>query len=114
MTFHLREKDWDELKSNAWMRIVSCDMRPIIKGDPIFLGGEAVVTARRVDPVEKFGLSYVQAFTDVELESNSKILKVSVGYFSPKAKKIEHLFVACVTCAKRNRNRRTKCKDIQL
>ena len=71
MTFHLREKDWDELKSNAWMRIVSCDMRPIIKGDPIFLGGEAVVTARRVDPVEKFGLSYVQAFTDVELESNS-------------------------------------------
>ena len=78
VTFHLREKDWDELKSNSWMWISSSDMNPVINRDLVFLGEETVESVRRVDPVEKFGLYSVQNFTITEVDANCQIVKVSV------------------------------------
>ena len=92
VTFHLREKDWDLLKSNAWMWIASSDLIPVIKREPIFLGGEAVETTGGVDPVEKFGLFSVQTFAEAESDDACEILKVGVGYPSNKTGKAKHVF----------------------
>ena len=79
VTFHLREKDWNELKSSSWMWIASSDLIPVIKREPVFLGDETVKSIGRVNPVEKFGLFSVQTFTVAETNENCQILKVSLG-----------------------------------
>ena len=80
VTFHLREKDWNELKSHSRMWISSSDMIPTIERETIFLGDESVVSVGRVDPVQEFGLFSVQTFTEVEsTEDSCEILEVSLG-----------------------------------
>ena len=81
MTFHLREKDWNELKSNSCMWIASNDHIPIpiIKQEKVFLGSESVKAVEQVDPEEKFGLFAGQTF-EVEQSSDFEILKVRLGY----------------------------------
>lgn len=78
VTFHLRKKDWDELKSNAArMWIASSDLlAPVIQRDTIFLESDRVKAVEQIDPVEKFGLFAVQTF-DVELSVDCEILKVN-------------------------------------
>lgn len=81
VTFHLREKDWNELKSNSCMWIASNDhvRIPFIKKEKVFLGSESVEAVEQVDPEEKFGLFAVQTF-EVESSSDCEILKVRFGY----------------------------------
>ena len=81
VTFHLREKDWNELKSNSCMWIASNDhvRIPFIKQKKVFLGSESVKAVEQVDPEEKFGLFAVQKF-EVESSSDCEILKVRFGY----------------------------------
>ena len=78
VTFHLRGKDWDELKSNsARMWIASSDLlAPVIQRDTIFLESDRVKAVKQIDPVEKFGLFAVQTF-EVELSGDCEILKVN-------------------------------------
>ena len=80
VTFHLREKDWNNLKSRSWMWISSRDLIQVIQREPIFLGrDENVKGIERVDPVEKFGLPSVQTFTVAESTKECQILKVSTS-----------------------------------
>ena len=76
VTFHLREKDWYELKSKSWMWILSDDLG-IIPED-VRLGDEIVKSVARVDPEETFGLLSVQTFTVTESTESCQVLKVSV------------------------------------
>ena len=76
VTFHLREKDWYELKSNSWMWILSDDLG-IIPED-VRLGDEIVKSVARVDPEETFGLLSVHTFTVTESTESCQVLKVSV------------------------------------
>ena len=78
VTFHLREKDWNELKSNSWMWISSSFLIPVINGEDVRLGDEIVETVSRVDPVEKFGLFSVQTFTVTGFNENDRVIKVSL------------------------------------
>ena len=75
VAFHLREKDWKELKSNSWMWILSNDFG-IIRED-VYLGEEIVENVVQVDPVEKFGLLSVQTFTVAESTESCQVLRVS-------------------------------------
>lgn len=75
LTFHLREKDWSELKSNSWMWISSNDLG-IIREDVCF-GDEIVESISWVDPVEQFGLLSVQTFTVTESTESCQVLQVS-------------------------------------
>ncbi|PFX17637.1 hypothetical protein AWC38_SpisGene18024 [Stylophora pistillata] len=77
VTFHASEKDWNEMKSNAFMWIFSSDMNPVVNSDPVFLGGETIKTSRCVDPVKKFGLFSAQAFTVTETGANCQVLKIN-------------------------------------
>ena len=80
MTFHLREKDWNNIKSRSWMWISSRDLIQVIQRKPIFLGqDENVKGNERVDAVAKFGLSSVQTFTVAESTNDCQILKVSTS-----------------------------------
>ena len=78
VTFHISEKDWHELESNAFMWISSSDMNPVINCDLLFLGGDTIERNQRVDPVEIFGLFSVQAFTVIETNANCQVLKVAL------------------------------------
>ena len=78
VTFHISEKDWHELESNAFMWISSSDMNPVINRDLLFLGGETIERNQRVDPVEIFGLFSVQAFNVIETNANCQVLKVAL------------------------------------
>ena len=78
VTFHISEKDWHELESNAFMWISSSDMNPVINRDLLFLGGDTIERNQRVDPVEKFGLFSAQAFTVIETNANCRVLKVAL------------------------------------
>lgn len=75
MTFHLREKDWKELKSTSWMWISSNDLGII--SEDVHLGEEIVKNVARADPVEKFGLMSVQTFTVAESAESCQVLRVS-------------------------------------
>ena len=77
VTFHLREKDWNELKSNSWMWISSNDLTQVINREEVPLGNESVKVVGRVDPVDKFGLFSVQTFTVREFDKNCEVLKVN-------------------------------------
>ena len=84
VTFHLREKDWDELKSTSrmWMSSADDDLLfpfQVINREPVLLGGEIVKSARVVDPLETFGLFSVQNFEVTESCENCQVLKVSLG-----------------------------------
>lgn len=78
VTFHLREKDWDELKSTSRMWISSNDLIEVINREPVTLGDEIVESVQLVDPLEKFGLFSVQTFTVTESNENCQVLKVSL------------------------------------
>ncbi|XP_020627256.1 uncharacterized protein LOC110064535 [Orbicella faveolata] len=82
LTFHLREKDWSELKSNSWMWISSNDLG-IIREDVRF-GDEIVESISRVDPVEQFGLLSVQTFTVTESDPFNMYFSCSVDGKSSK------------------------------
>ena len=84
VTFHISEKDWHELESNAFMWISSSDMNPVINRDLLFLGGETIERNQRVDPVEIFGLFSVQAFTAIETNANCQVLKVALQLKLPQ------------------------------
>jgi len=77
VTFHLREKDWNELKSKSRMWISSNDSGGIIRED-VRLNDEIVESVTRVDPVEKFGLLSVQTFSIAESIEGCRVLKVSI------------------------------------
>lgn len=77
VTFHLREKDWNELKSNSWMWISSSYLIPVIICEDVRLGDEIVESVARVDPVEKFGLIAVQTFTATGFNENDQVIKAS-------------------------------------
>ena len=84
VTFHLREKDWDELKSTSRMWISSADADllnifqvQVINREPVPLGDEIVKSVQVVDPLKTFGLFSVQAFTVSESSENCHVLKVS-------------------------------------
>lgn len=77
VTFHLREKDWKELKSNSWVWISSNYLIPVIDREEVRLGDEIVESVARVDPVEKFGLFSVQTFTVTGFNENCQVIKVS-------------------------------------
>ncbi|KAL9951373.1 hypothetical protein ACROYT_G044026 [Oculina patagonica] len=76
VTFHLREKDWNELKSNSWMWTSSTDLIQVINREEVRLGDDTVKSVARVDPVDTFGLFSVQTFTVSEFNENCQILKV--------------------------------------
>lgn len=78
VTFHLREKDWNELNSNSWMWISSSYLIPLIICEDVRLGDEIVESVARVDPVEKFGLFSVQTFTATGFNENNQVIKVSL------------------------------------
>ena len=89
MTFHLREKDWNQLKSRGmmWFSAVAASFRAkfpveLIECHKIFLGDERVKNGGRVDPVQTFGLFSVQSFDIVKSnEVNGPTLKVHVKHF---------------------------------
>jgi len=87
MTFHLREKDWDELKSTSRMWVSSTDddllilfntSFQVINREPVPLRDEIVKSVQVVDPLETFGLFSVQTFTVTESSENCQVLKVSI------------------------------------
>lgn len=80
VTFHLREKDWDELKSTSQMWISSTDdgLFQVINREPVPLGDEIVKSVQVVDPLETFGLFSVQTFAVTESSKNCQVLKVSL------------------------------------
>ena len=79
VTFHLREKDWKELKSNSWMWISSSYLVPVIDCEDVRLGDEVVESVSRVDPVEKFGLFSVQTFNVTGFNQNDHVIKVRLN-----------------------------------
>ena len=78
VTFHLREKDWDELKSTSQMWISSTDLFQVINREPVLLGGGIVKSVQVVDPLETFALFSVQNFAVTESCENCQVLKVSL------------------------------------
>ena len=78
VTFHLCEKDWNELKSNSWMRISSSYLVPIINCEDVRLGDEIVESISQVDPVKKFGLFSAQTFTVAGFNESDQVIKVSL------------------------------------
>ena len=80
VTFHLREKDWEELKSTSRMWISSIDdgLFQVINRKPVPLGDEIVKSSQVVDPLETFGLFSVQTFIVPESSENCQELKVSL------------------------------------
>jgi len=76
VTFHLREKDWKELKSNSWMWISSSYLVPVINCEDVRFGDEIVESVSRVDPVEKFGLFSVQTFTVIGFNEKDQVIKL--------------------------------------
>jgi len=91
VTFHVREKDWDELKSTSRMWIASTDddflkFFQVINREPVPLGDEIVKSAQVVDPLETFGLFSVQTFTVTESSENCHVLKVSLHLFMWEAR----------------------------
>jgi len=79
VTFHLREKDWKELKSNSWMWISSSYLVPVINCEDVRFGDEIVESVSRVDPVEKFGLFSVQTFTVIGFNEKDQVIKVTLN-----------------------------------
>ncbi|XP_068748435.1 uncharacterized protein [Montipora capricornis] len=76
-TFHLCEKDWNQLKSRGWMWFSSCEFFEVIECHKIFLGDGRVKNIGRVDPVQIFCLNSEQSFNIVDSnESSANILKV--------------------------------------
>ena len=81
VTFHLRERDWNQLKSRGWMWFSSRELIKVIECQRIFLGDERVKKIGRVDPVQTFGLFSVQPFSIVESsEATGHILRVCFQY----------------------------------
>lgn len=80
VTFHLREKDWGELKSTSRMWISSTDDGPfqVINREPVPLGDEIVKSVQVVDPLETFGLFSVQTFAVTGSSKNCQVLQVSL------------------------------------
>ena len=93
VTFHLREQDWDQLKSRGLMWFSSLELItvaslsstkiPVIECHKIFLGDERVNNIGQVDPIQTFGLFSVQLFNIEEANNvNGNTLKVHVKVFS--------------------------------
>lgn len=80
VTFHLCEKDWDELKSTSRMWISTTDDDPfqVINREPVPLGDEIVKSVQVVDPLETFGLFSVQTFAVTESSKNCQVLQASL------------------------------------
>ena len=91
VTFHLREQDWEQIKSQGLMWFSSLELvtvaglsslkfpHEVIECDKIFLGDERVENRGHVDPVQTFGLFSVQLFNIVEANNvNGHTLKVHV------------------------------------
>ena len=78
VTFHLRERDWNELKSNSWMWISSNYLVPVINCEDVRLGDEIVESISQVDPVKKFGLFSAQTFTMAGFNESYQVIKVSL------------------------------------
>ncbi|XP_068748432.1 uncharacterized protein [Montipora capricornis] len=89
VTFHLRERDWNQLKSRGWMWFSSRELIKVIECQRIFLGDERVKKIGRVDPVQTFGLFSVQPFTIVESSEATghilRVLKIEESQFSYSA-----------------------------
>ena len=95
VTFHLREQDWEQIKSRGLMWFSPLEL-VIMAGlssthfalearecNKIFLGDERVENRGHVDPVQTFGLFSVQLFNIVETNNvNDHTLKVHVKLFS--------------------------------
>lgn len=81
VTFHLRERDWNKIKSRSRMWFSTRTPIEVLEREMIFLGGEKIKTIGRVDPVEKFGLFSAQTFIKPDLTPNnrSQVVKVSRG-----------------------------------
>ena len=80
VTFHLREKDWDELKSTSrmWISSTNDGLFQVINREPVPLGDEIVKSSQVVDPLDTFGLFSVQTFTVPESSENCQELKVTL------------------------------------
>jgi hypothetical protein len=77
VTFHLLEKDWNDIKGKSWLKIVSNDMLPLINSELVFLGDEGVVlSVSQVDPVATFGLFSVQTFDVCSSLQGCQVLEV--------------------------------------
>lgn len=86
VTFHLRERDWRDLKSRSQIWLAPRDLIQHIEQEWILLGDGNVESIRQVDPVQTFGLFSVQKFVGVEpAQGSSQILKVSFAFLSPTA-----------------------------
>ena len=94
VTFHLREQDWDQIKSHGLMWLSSLELvtvaglsslnfpLEVIECNRIFLRDERVENRGHVDPVQTFGLFSVQLFNIVEANNvNAHTLKVHVHHF---------------------------------
>ena len=93
--FHLREQDWDQLKSRGLMWFSCLELitvaslsstkipLEVIECHKIFLGDERVKNIGQVDPIQTFGLFSVQLFNIEEANNvNGNTLKVHVKLFS--------------------------------
>ena len=78
VTFHLRERDWNQLKSNSWIWISSSYLVPVINCEDVRLGDEIVESISQVDPAKKFGLFSAQTFTVLGCNENDQVIKVSL------------------------------------
>ena len=78
VTFHLSERDWNELKSNSWIWISSSYLVPVINCEDVHLGDEIVESVSEIDPIEKFGLFSVQTFNVTGFNENDKVIRVSL------------------------------------
>ena len=94
VTFHLREQDWDQIKSRGLMWFSPLELVTVaglsstdfpleaIECNKIFLGDKRVENRGHVDPVQTFGLFSVQLFNIVEANNvNGHALKVHVNHF---------------------------------
>ena len=79
VTFHLRERDWNELNSNSRIWISSSYLVSVINCEDVRFGDEIVESISRIDPVEKFGLFSVQTFNVTGFNENDKVIKVSLN-----------------------------------
>ncbi|XP_067033885.1 uncharacterized protein [Acropora muricata] len=97
VTFHLREQDWDQLKSRGLMWFSSLELitvaslsstkipLEVIECHKIFLGDERVNNIGQVDPIQTFGLFSVQLFNIEEANNvygnTLKVLKMEESQF---------------------------------
>ena len=96
VTFHLREKDWNELCCSSKIEISSRESKGVIICEPVSLATKTVESVQQVDPEKTFGLFASQTFTVVESNEKCQVLKVKgVLYIVNLLPILDLVFMGC-------------------